>query len=351
LFSTAFFRSVQMKHRRAWSNGSGDLKGNAKISALDRTADRVRGRGGENDGTRGREERAGAEMAVIKIAPGVRVVPLRTPTLPPATHTNCVLLGETHLVVVDPGSPDPTEQRRLDQVLDRLEAEGRCLAAVLLTHHHPDHVGGAEYLAASRGLPLRAHADCARHLGFAITEPIVTGSDVAADANYPLQAILTSGHAPGHLVFHDRVNHALVAGDMVASTGTIMIDPEHGDMAAYLDSLHRLEMLQARFLLPAHGGRIDAAGAVLRRYIRHRREREAQILKVIEDGGAISEPQLLATVYSDVPEALRYSAGRSLRAHLIKLVDEGRVVRGSGPRHFRVAHGSWCGSIDEGDSC
>ncbi len=275
----------------------------------------------------------------IDTARGIRIVPLRTPTLPPATHTNCVLLGESRLVVVDPGSPYAAEQRRLDRILDRLEAEGREVAAVLLTHHHPDHVGGAEHLARSRGVPLRAHPDCAACLPFAMDEAIAAdGEEVAADPDFPLRALLTPGHAPGHLVFHELANNVLIAGDMVAATGTIVIDPELGDMAAYLSSLRSLDALDAAFLIPGHGPPIDAVRATLLHYIAHREEREARIVRALTgQTESISEHDLLLKVYSDVPVHLHYWAGRSLRAHLIKLTREGAVVADRAFAHFRLA--------------
>ena len=74
---------------------------------------------------------------------------LRTPTLPPATHTNCWLVEvEGGVAVVDPGASDPAEQARLDAILARLAAEGRPAREVWITHAHLDHVGGVATLAA-----------------------------------------------------------------------------------------------------------------------------------------------------------------------------------------------------------
>src|SRR5438552_6039454 len=76
----------------------------------------------------------------IEFQRGVIMVPLRTPTLPPATHTNCFLLGDEELWVVDPGSPWPEEQQILNDTLERLADEGRTAKGIILTHHHVDHV-------------------------------------------------------------------------------------------------------------------------------------------------------------------------------------------------------------------
>ena len=81
------------------------------------------------------------------------ILPLRTPTLPPATHTNCYLVGDT---VIDPGSPDPNEQARL---LAYIATRPIPLRRILLTHHHGDHIGGAWALSQSLNLPIYAHSD------------------------------------------------------------------------------------------------------------------------------------------------------------------------------------------------
>ena len=79
-------------------------------------------------------------VTIAPVAPGIRVLALRTPTLPPAAHTNVYLVGPDAgpVAVVDPGSPYPDQQAILDAVLTEVS-----VAMVLLTHHHGDHAGGA----------------------------------------------------------------------------------------------------------------------------------------------------------------------------------------------------------------
>ena len=85
------------------------------------------------------------------------MIPLRTIALPPATHTNAFLVGGESAYLLDPGPSDPDEQGRLFAILDAEQAAGRRLAAIVLTHHHPDHVGAAAACAERYGVPIWAH--------------------------------------------------------------------------------------------------------------------------------------------------------------------------------------------------
>lgn len=260
----------------------------------------------------------GPEMPVEarQVAPGIRVLALRTPTLPPAAHTNVYLVGPAGgpVIVVDPGSPYDDQQAILAGYLAEVP-----IAAVLLTHHHLDHAGGAAALAARHGVPIAAHAETARLLAgvVEVTEVIEDGATV-----HGITAVHTPGHAIGHLCFEH--GGATIAGDMVAGVGTILIDPDEGDMALYLASLERLLARAPAVLLPAHGPAMPDGPAKLREYLAHRRMREERVLAALGDAPA-SLRVLLRSSYSDTPSVLWPLAERSLRAHLDKLVREGRA--------------------------
>ena len=103
----------------------------------------------------------GGAIPAIYFAPGVQMVPLRTVGLPPSSYTNAYLVGGERLYLLDPGAHEPEEQQRLFAVLDARQAEGGRLVAVVLTHHHPDHIGAAAAVAARYGVPILAHAGTA----------------------------------------------------------------------------------------------------------------------------------------------------------------------------------------------
>jgi len=276
-----------------------------------------------------------APHSPFDVQPDLRIVPLRTPTLPPATHTNCVIIGRRDVVAVDPASPYEDEQRRLR---DWLEVNGLRLRAILLTHQHPDHVGGVNALREALDVPVLAHPATTAALqgqvrvDEALFEGDLVSDAVDADLDVPLRVLHTPGHARGHLAFRDERTGALVAGDLVAGQGTIVIDPPDGDMADYLATLGRLVVLGTGVIVPAHGGAIEKGEDKLLEYIGHRQMREEQLQEALH-----ARPErcgrpldLVPTIYPDVPPMFHPLAARQVLAHLMKLEQEGSVDRPDG---------------------
>jgi len=213
----------------------------------------------------------------IEFQRGVIVVPLRTPTLPPATHTNCLLLGDDELWVVDPGSPYPEEQKTLESTLSLLAEEGRKPVGIFLTHHHHDHVGGAVALARSRKLPIGASAQTQERLDFRVDRVLRDGERLETGPR-GWTCVHLPGHTRGHLCLVESGSGAVVAGDLIAGVGTVIIDPPEGDMADYLASLNRLSALKPGVLYPAHGPAVPAGPEKIAGYLAHRLEREERVI-------------------------------------------------------------------------
>lgn len=266
----------------------------------------------------------------IEFRPGVQLFPLRTPTLPPASHTNCYLLGHSESVLIDPGSPFDLEIERLAEALEILQEEGRELVGIWLTHHHPDHIGGVTALRQQLDLPVSAHPETVerlRAIGISVDhhlsdeQRIVLGGEV----EFPVRVLHTPGHARGHLCFYDETHGSLLAGDLVAGIGTIVIDPPDGDMGDYLESLRRVRELAPRTLFPSHGPvTVDATGK-LDALIEHRLWREERVLETWKSGER--EPAVIRSrVYDDIPEIAHPLANRQVIAHLRHLKATGRLI-------------------------
>ena len=261
----------------------------------------------------------------IEFQRGIILVPLRTPTLPPATHTNCLLLGDDELWVVDPGSPWPEEQEVLRRTLERLASEGRKAVGILLTHHHLDHVGGAETLRKELGIPIVASEETQAALEVRV-DRFVRDGDRFEVGPRGFRALHLPGHTRGHVCLIEDGSGAVVAGDLVAGVGTVIIDPPEGDMSDYLTSLDRLLGEKPGTIYPAHGPVLPAGAAKLEEYRTHRLAREKLVLESLRAARQPATPaELVPQAYPDVKPELYGLAERSLLAHLLKLKKEGRA--------------------------
>ena len=266
----------------------------------------------------------------VEFRPGVVLLPLATPTLPPATHTNAFLLGHQEVVLVDPGSPLPGQIRVLEEAL--LDAQGRHgiqVKAIWLTHHHPDHVGGVEAARRLLGVPVCAHRATARRLaplGISVDEPLEDGQRVVLGGKrpFPLRVFHTPGHAQGHLCFFDETYGSLIAGDLVAGFGTIVVDPPEGDMDQYIASLERMIELAPATLFPAHGPAAADAVGRLRRTHEHRLWREEKILAAWREGSRDAKA-IVPLVYEKIPPQVHPLAARQVEAHLQRLRRRGTL--------------------------
>lgn len=265
---------------------------------------------------------------------GIRGLPLKTPTLPPATHTNCYLVGHEKLLVVDPAAYDDDERQRLWRVVQQT---GLPVEAVFLSHHHEDHIGAARWLAERASAPVWAHAETAKRVRELVTvdrtfedgDTIDLGRD-AAGRPFVIELLHTPGHAAGHLVLVDarrETRRPMLVGDMVASVGTIIVDPDDGSMGEYVGQLARLRDLAPAVLFPSHGPPIYDGVAKLEGYLAHRSMREEKIFAAVLEHGPINARALVPHAYDDTPEKAWPLAERSLLAHLEKLVGEQRLTR------------------------
>ena len=273
----------------------------------------------------------GFERKCVEFRYGFKMIPLRTPTLPPATHTNCYLVGGNEIVIIDPGSPYAEEQAKLDDLLEKLLETGVRIREIIITHLHPDHILGVNHLVEKYKFTVAAHRLTSEEIATEIkVDRFIEDNEIIhldGERDFRLRALWTPGHARGHLSFYEERTGTLLTGDCVVGIGTVVIAPPEGNMRDYLSSLQRyLELPNLSALLPAHGPVLADARGKIEEYIEHRAAREKMILALLKVEPQ-TIPNIVKVVYKGVPESLHRLAALSVQAHLEKLLSEGKVQR------------------------
>jgi glyoxylase-like metal-dependent hydrolase (beta-lactamase superfamily II) len=245
----------------------------------------------------------------------------------PGTNTYLVGTGRRR-ILLDTGQGKPAYVAVLERALARAGCDG--IQEIVLTHGHPDHLGGLRDVLARFG-PLRAskRPDAADDVGLAPLVAIDEGSVIRTEGA-TLRALHTPGHARDHLCFFLEEERALFSGDNVLGVGTTVIPSAGGDLLDYMASLERLLGEAPARIYPAHGPVIEDGKGKLREYLAHRRTREEQIVGALRGaptGRGLLVPEIVAAIYTDVPEVLHAAAAHSVAAHLVKLEREGRARR------------------------
>ncbi len=243
--------------------------------------------------------------------------------------TNSYLIGTgSHRILLDPGEGTEKYLPVLESALDRAGCEG--IQEILVTHAHPDHMGGVASVLRRFG-PLkvskRPWPGADEKFGVKI-EAIDEGAVIRTE-NATLRAIHTPGHAPDHLSFLIDEERALVSGDNILGIGTAVIPLDTGDLHAYMRSLERVLAEAPRRIYPAHGPLIEDGPAKIREYIAHRNDREREILAALQRK-SMAVTEIVRIVYAAYPEVLYPAAGQSVTQHLLKLERENRVTREAG---------------------
>ncbi len=253
------------------------------------------------------------------LSPLVRRIVAPNPGMMTGPGTNTYLVGVDEIAVIDPGPDDPAH---LDTIAG---CGGDRIRWILCTHTHSDHSPGAA------GLKERTGAEV---LGFDTRDTLtvdrqLADGDVLEGTEFRLTSLHTPGHASNHLCFFLEQERLLFSGDHIMEGSTVVIAPPDGDMGAYLSQLERLRPMRIKAIAPGHGQLITDPRAKIDEYLTHRRAREEMVAGALRAAGSASIGELVATIYTDVPEHLHKMAGYSVWAHLQHLADQGRA-RGEG---------------------
>ena len=257
------------------------------------------------------------------------------------TGTQTYVIGAgSEVAVIDPGPAgtgvaghaDTNGAGHIEAILAAIGSAR--LVAIMCTHTHRDHSPAAAPLKAATGAPIIGcaplvleddgpRADAAFDPTYTPDRILVDGERLSGDG-WTIEAVATPGHTSNHLCYSLLESGALFTGDHVMAWSTSVVSPPDGDMAAYMQSLQKLHDRSDRVLYPAHGPAVDKPRQLVRGMLGHRRQREAQILRLLGEAPQ-AIPQMVAAMYKGLDPRLTGAAGRSVLAHLLDLERQGRV--------------------------
>lgn len=285
---------------------------------------------------------------VDRVAPSIRRVVADNPSKFTYRGTGTYIIGDGDVVVIDPGP-------QLDSHRDALAAAlaGERVRAILVTHCHADHSPLSRWLAAETGAPTFAYGPHPRpdpelepepddpdgetvieestDFDFVPDHAVAHGDRLDVLPGVTIEAVHTPGHTSNHTCWAIELDgkRVLFSGDHVMGWSTTVVSPPDGDMATYLRSLQLVIDRADDVLWPTHGPARDDVVEYVTALVEHRRAREQAVLEAVRSGRE-TIPEIVALLYADVREELHKPAGRSVWAHLVQLVAEGRVeVEGS----------------------
>jgi glyoxylase-like metal-dependent hydrolase (beta-lactamase superfamily II) len=235
------------------------------------------------------------------------------------TNSYLVDCGDGSALVIDPGPPI---ESHIEALVETARSHDLAIAAIALSHGHPDHALGAPALAAATKAPRYAHpsSKAPREADLPLEGDLRVGSTA-------LRVIDAPGHTFDHAIFYLPQERALFTGDTILGEGTTVIAPPGGAMRPYQRTLRRLgdEFGDARVIYGGHGPVIDDPQTKIAEYIAHRQMRERQIHDaLLEEPQTI--PDLVRRIYSAQRQVLWPAMARQMLAHLIALESEGRVT-------------------------
>jgi|TARA_B110000196_G_C21138504_1_gene662514 glyoxylase-like metal-dependent hydrolase (beta-lactamase superfamily II)/ADP-ribose pyrophosphatase YjhB (NUDIX family) len=267
---------------------------------------------------------------ILEFAPGVECVPLPTQTLPPATHTNCYVLGIAggDRVIIDPAAKSEEALDILSKKVKEIELTGSKIIATIFTHKHPDHIGNLMRISEIYQAPIWASKETLEIIPKCETDKILKEGDIF-ELNYedvPVywEIMETHGHCPGHICLAGDAG--IVSGDNVAVIGTILVPSSDGDMNQYLDGLERIKNLNPPLLFPGHGPFSANPQRLLNRYINHRSKRHQAVYDAVKSN--YGKLELIAEkAYEDTPDAHPILLVDQTLSHLKGHIKSGKVKK------------------------
>ena len=260
----------------------------------------------------------------IEFAPGVECLPLPTATLPPATHTNCYILGVPggERIIIDPAAKNAEGLALLQEKVDQIMADGSTIIATIFTHRHADHIGDLSAISNIYQAPIWASSETLETISPCDSDRVLKEGDMVKVDEVSWSIIETPGHCPGQLCLVSQAG--IISADNVVQVGTILVPSGEGDMTAYIEGLYRLRDFNANLLFPGHGPVVTNPNKQISHYIEHREKRHEAVFTAWQNGLREIE-ELSHAAYADTPDAHPMLKIDQTMSHLDALRKEGRI--------------------------
>ena len=273
--------------------------------------------------------------AVDQVSPMIRRVICNNPGGFTFHGTGTYIIGRGEVAVVDPGPLDDAHIAALEKAV-----EGETVSHILITHTHRDHSPAAAPFKKSTGAPTYGYGPHGGDRGGPVVEEggdyefvpdhVIKDGDMIEGNGWTVEAIHTPGHTSNHICFALREENAIFSGDHVMGWSTSVISPPDGNMADYMSSLRKMLTRNEEIYWPTHGPAITEPKPHVEAFMAHRAGREDAILECIRDGRT-TIPAMVEVMYAEVDPRLHRAAGRSVFAHLLHMVETGRVLTAGKP--------------------
>jgi glyoxylase-like metal-dependent hydrolase (beta-lactamase superfamily II) len=275
-----------------------------------------------------------------EVAPGVRALVANNPSPFTFKGTVSYIVGRDKVAIIDPG---PDVDTHIAALLDAVR--GETVTAIFVTHTHRDHSPAVPKIKAATGATVYAEGphrparplhigeakrlDASADLDFRPDIALADGAVVAGNG-WTIEALTTPGHTANHMAFALKEAELIFSGDHVMAWSTSIVAPPDGAMTDYMASLEKLARRREPVYLPGHGGPVHKAPRFVQSYIRHRKAREASILRRLGKGAA-DIATLVRAIYIGIDPRLTGAAALSVLAHLEDLVARGVVATDGAP--------------------
>lgn len=275
-----------------------------------------------------------------QITPLIRRVVAENPSAFTYKGTGTYIIGHGNVAVIDPG---PMIEAHVEALMRALE--GETVTHILITHTHSDHSPAAAPLKARTGAKTYGYGPHGGGQGEEdgdmdfVPDVEIRHGDIIKGDGWTVECVHTPGHTSNHICFALREEKALFSGDHVMGWSTSIVSPPDGNMREYMASLRLLLTRDDEIYWPTHGPAIRDPKPFVKAFIAHREEREQQIIEQIK-AGRTHIKDMVPVIYAAVDKRLYPAAARSVFAHALGMVEDGRLVTDGTPRldgEYRLA--------------